>query len=132
MEPPQFPGRFITYTVQPGDSLNSISQRFGITIDELCSANEWSDCSAHVLLPNDSVIIPSGATLPVDDEGVPLCDDGSTRPAHVLAEGDTPASVAEQFGVTVPTLEDANAANPGYSAFVVGTVIWGPCDTRSG
>lgn len=122
----------ITYTVQPGDSLNSISQRFDVTIEEICDANGWDDCAAHVLLPNDSVIIPSGATLPVDDSGIPLCDDGTSRSTHTLVAGDTPASVAERFGLTVAALAEANAANPAYSTFVIGAVIWGPCDSSAG
>lgn len=32
-------GAPITYTIQPGDSLSSIAQKFGITVDELVKAN---------------------------------------------------------------------------------------------
>jgi|GEM_PF-3147694 len=42
---------------------------------------------------------------------------------YVILEGDTPASVAEKFGVMVEELDLWNADRPDYAAFVVGTAI---------
>lgn len=72
-----------------------------------------------------------GATLPpVDPAGTT-----TTMPMNMYAimEGDTPASVADMFGVTVEELQLWNANRPEFESFIVGglivvggTVTWMP------
>ncbi len=42
---------------------------------------------------------------------------------YILVQGDTPSTVAAKFGLTVDELAGANANNPGFDSFVVGTEI---------
>ncbi len=45
------------YTVQPGDTLSSLAERFGTTVEELVAANGMTD--PNELQPGQSLIIPS-------------------------------------------------------------------------
>lgn len=51
-----------TYTVRPGDTLNSIATRFGITAQEIMDANGL--LNPNVLEVNQVLIIPPGAEAP--------------------------------------------------------------------
>lgn len=115
------------HVVQSGESVSAIASLYGISVTDLCEANAWSDCANHLLLPGDVVTIPAGASLPVDSDGIPLCPDGTERSHVELSSGDTPAAVAQQLGVTLPDLDQANVLNPAYEAFNVGAVVWAPC-----
>ena len=52
-DPPEAP---VNYTVQQGDTLFSIAQRFGISLDELIVANEIGD--PNVIYEGDTLTIP--------------------------------------------------------------------------
>jgi murein DD-endopeptidase MepM/ murein hydrolase activator NlpD len=72
------------YTVQEGDTLNGIALEFGIEVETLLYANPDIRANPHSLAIGDEITI-----LPVD--GV----------LHVVEEGDTLESVAEEYGTTV-------------------------------
>lgn len=59
----RFPGEQ-EYTVQAGDSLASIADRYGITLEQLINYNEFDDGADHVLLPGDRLLVPPGALVP--------------------------------------------------------------------
>src|SRR5687767_259454 len=69
-----------TYTVQSGDNLSRIAQRFGVSLDDLMDANNISD--ANVIRLGQVLIIPGagGAT--------------STRAAITATPSATPPAVA--------------------------------------
>lgn len=46
------------YTVQPGDSLRGIAERFGVTVAALLEANDLSPAEADSLRPGQELIIP--------------------------------------------------------------------------
>ncbi|MBE0466453.1 MAG: LysM peptidoglycan-binding domain-containing protein [Candidatus Desulforudis sp.] len=77
-----------TYTVQPGDSLFKIAQRFGISTQELQSANG---------LGNRTVIVP----------GQQLNIPGS--PTHVVRSGESLFKIAARYGISTQDLMRANA-----------------------
>ena len=70
----------ITYTVEPGDTLTSISEKFAVSIDTIRWANNLQ--SIHDIYPKDELKI-----LPVS--GV----------AHKVKSGETIYSVAKKYGV---------------------------------
>jgi LysM repeat protein len=79
------------YTVQPGDDLSQIAQKFGLTVPELAAYNDLS-------------------TTSVIDSGQLLCINDGT---YVTQPGDTLVSIAGRFGVTLSALEEANnVTNP--------------------
>jgi nucleoid-associated protein YgaU len=46
------------YTVQPGDSLRGIAERFGVTVAALLEANDLTPAEADSLRPGQELIIP--------------------------------------------------------------------------
>jgi LysM repeat protein len=50
------------YTVKPGDTLGSIAQRFGVTLDELMAANGITN--ANLLNAGDNLVIPVPGSVP--------------------------------------------------------------------
>jgi LysM repeat protein len=76
------------YTVQPGDTLWGIAQKFGTTVDAVASAN-------HIPDPN---LIYEGETFVINGAGV----------HYRVRLGDTLARIAERFGTTVEALASAN------------------------
>lgn len=78
------------YTVQPGDTLSDLADRFGTTVDELAAANGLTDPNA--LQPGQTLIIPSLLRAPA-------------TPAAPTAEGSpTPESSPGPSPSPSPTL----------------------------
>lgn len=76
-----------TYTVQPGDSLFKIAQRFGISTQELQSANGLGNRT--VIMPGQQLNIPGSAT-------------------HVVRSGESLFKIATQYGLSYRDLMQAN------------------------
>lgn len=97
--PPQTcpPGTF-RYTVQPGDSMWKIAQRFGVSLDALIRANpQISDPS--LIYPGQIVCVPGGTP----SHG---CPPGSFT--YTVKPGDSMWSIAKKFGVSLDALIRAN------------------------
>ena len=52
------------YTVQAGDSLASIADRYGITLEQLINYNQFADGADHLLLPGEQLLVPPAALVP--------------------------------------------------------------------
>lgn len=95
MEPPGGPPPGgIIYTVQSGDSLNRIAQRYGITVPSILNLNN---------IPNPDVIFP-GTKL--------LLPENTREPGmitYVVMPGDTLYHIALRFRTTVPDLIRINS-----------------------
>ena len=52
------------YTVQSGDNLAKIADRFRMSVEIIINYNEWSDGSNHLLVPGETVLIPPGGAIP--------------------------------------------------------------------
>ncbi len=93
-----------TYTVLPGDSLWSISKKFGISIASIRSAN---NISGDIIYPGQSLTIPDRATdaTPAPAPGqtqAPAPTDNTKWPnvTYIVQAGDTATSIARKFGVS--------------------------------
>lgn len=80
------------YTVQSGDSLWSISKKFGITVDELKQAN---NLTSNLLSIGQNLYIPSKET-------------DVTTGEYVVKSGDTLYAIAQKYGTTVDNLKSIN------------------------
>lgn len=92
--------QYITYVIQPGDTLSGIAQRFGTTVSALADLNGISD-------PDK---IYAGNTIRVPENG----SSGSSGPVYyTIRPGDTLSGIALKYGTTVSALADLNGiSNP--------------------
>ncbi|CEP67645.1 Spore coat assembly protein SafA [Moorella glycerini] len=101
------PGGFY-YTVQPGDSMYSIAQKFNVSLDALIAANPQVQ-DPNLIYPGQVLCIPVKPIMP--------CPNGFI---YVVKPGDTLSSIARKFGTTVdqilaanPQITDPNLIYPG-------------------
>jgi LysM repeat protein len=100
-----------TYTVQWGDWLNKIAQRFGITTQALLAANPG--INPNRIYPGQVLKIPdSGAPGPTPAPGAPTPTTPSGPTTYTVQRGEWFYAIARKFGVSVPALQ---AANPGVN-----------------
>jgi LysM repeat protein len=103
------------YIVAPGDTLSRIAQRFGVSLWDLAAVN-------HIPNPNhiyvgQQLIIPAPGYYPPQQ---PPPQPPPYHPPHqgayyTVTYGDTMASIAARFGVTIQALSSANGIyNPNY------------------
>ena len=90
-------------TVQPGDSIGIIAERYGVTVDAILAANGMSTSLIH---PGDIIKVPY-----IDAVGGPAELGSRTPPGftwYALREGETLSSVAGRFGLSISALVGAN------------------------
>ena len=80
------------YTVKSGDSLWSISKKFGVSVSELKEAN---NLSSNLLSIGQNLIIPGKVSEKESDE-------------YAVQKGDTLYSIARKFNTTVDNLKSLN------------------------
>lgn len=99
-------GETFNYTVQAGDSLGAIAQRFGVSVDTLVQLNGITDPNALTL--GQQLKIPGSAQASTGSTGT---TGGSTT--YTVQAGDTLAAIARRFNTTVEELVRLNnIANP--------------------
>ncbi len=90
---------YITHTVQRGETLGVIAQRYGTTIAELMRINSISN-------PN---LIHPGQVLKVPNNAGSSSGSNSGEPRiYIVRRGDTLSQIAARYGVTVATIAAAN------------------------
>ena len=91
----------ITYTVKRGDSLWSIANSFGTTVQTLRDLNNLTTDTLQI---GQVLLVPSasGDTDEGEDNNIPIT-------TYTVKQGDSLWSIANSFGVTVQDLKDANS-----------------------
>ncbi len=90
-----------TYTVQSGDTLQLIAERFSVTIDDLAAKN-------GILDPNN-IFAGQKLELPQPDERVtPPPAPGPEGDEYIVKAGDTLFAIAQELGVNVEDLAEIN------------------------
>ena len=89
-----------SYTVQSGDSLYLIAQRFGVTVSALKSANR---IYGDQIYPGRRLVIPGEASTSTSASA-------STRTStkYTVVFGDNPYSISRRFGVSLDVIRRAN------------------------
>lgn len=93
------------YTVKSGDSLWSISRKFGITVDELKNAN---NLSSNLLSIGQNLIIPGKDLDAIGEE-------------YVVKRGDTLYSIARKYNTSVDNIKSIN--NITTDSLAIGQII---------
>ena len=92
------PAAATPYTVVAGDTLWSISSRFGTSVSALRSANNLA-----------SDILSIGQTLLIPAAGVkPAAPEPAAATSYTVVAGDTVWSISSRFGISVSSLRSAN------------------------
>ena len=136
------------YVVQAGDVPVNVAARYNISLEDLSNLNGWAGCTLTACgqfpFPGETIVVPAtgGTTVTADPspadpaadtdtavdtgevgEPIPTSGDNCEAGSYVIASGDIPITVAEQFDVTLEELNAANATNPSYTSFIVGETI---------
>lgn len=92
----------VAYTVQPGDTISSIANRFGLRTVDVLTANGLSWRS--VIYPGQTLSLTAGASpMP---PAAPAATGSATT--HTVAAGDTVFSIAQRHGTSVDAVLAAN------------------------
>ncbi|MDR3573321.1 MAG: LysM peptidoglycan-binding domain-containing protein [Anaerolineaceae bacterium] len=100
-----------TYIVQPGDSLGSIANRFGVSLIALEDDNPQIT-NPSLIFSGQVINIPAGGVIPVTGGGggggiiEPTVEPGTRT--YIVQSGDFMISIANRFGVSLTALEEAN------------------------
>jgi murein DD-endopeptidase MepM/ murein hydrolase activator NlpD len=89
------------YTVQPGDTLYAIAERFGSTVEAIAAANDLADPS--LISVGQRLRIPTAVP-----ERVPGIEARPDRRLHPVRQGETLPFLAFRYGTTVWHLQRAN------------------------
>ncbi|OYX58409.1 MAG: hypothetical protein B7Y93_01625 [Micrococcales bacterium 32-70-13] len=109
------------YTVEPGDTVSSIAQRFGISTASVLALNGLSWKST--IFPGQVLVL---TTAPVKTTGTPAPTTSGGR--YSIVKGDTLSAIAARFGVSTQSILDANGLTwtsivyPGQTIVIPGRV----------
>jgi LysM repeat protein len=91
-----FPASAASYTVQPNDTLWSIAQQFGTTVDTLVSANNLAN--PDYLSVGMVLDVPNNSTA---------CTASDTT--YTVQPGDSLTAISQQFNISIDALAQANS-----------------------
>ncbi|MFN8373427.1 MAG: LysM peptidoglycan-binding domain-containing protein [Anaerolineae bacterium] len=123
------------YVLQPGDTLDGVAQQFDVSYQSLLRANDITN--AQNVPAGTVLIIPSDAPAygvfpPLEGSEVDLgTGGGATSTTYVVQEGDTYQSIAEDFGIEVLDLLQANNITSVTGSPEVGTELVIPASQDS-
>lgn len=121
-----FTSQTASHQVQKGETLYSISRKYGISVGELCSANNISTSS--VIKTGQNLKIPTkNSSETKNSQKVEKTD------TYIVKKGDTLYGIAKRFGVSVETLTIMNKMS-GSNTIKVGQCLivpLAPCESKS-
>ncbi|MBN1430875.1 MAG: LysM peptidoglycan-binding domain-containing protein [Anaerolineae bacterium] len=91
-----------THVVQPGETLFSIARSYGLTVEQLASANGITN--PNLIYAGQVLTIPGGGS----SEGTSGNTGTINTSSYTVARGDTLSQIAQRFGTTVATLAQLN------------------------
>jgi membrane-bound lytic murein transglycosylase D len=96
----------VVYTVQPGDSLLAISQRFGVTVGDL---RRWNGVDSNLIYPGERLVVRS---LRAQDQPTVAGAEAAPPAVYTVRPGDSLWSIAQAFHVSVNRLALWNHLSP--------------------
>lgn len=97
-----------THVVQPGENLFRIALRYGLEVAVIAQvngiANTWQIYSGQVL----TIPVPGSAPAPAEAPSVEAAPPPTSAATHTVTGGETLASIARRYGLTVDQLASLN------------------------
>jgi LysM repeat protein len=115
--PQTIPPEGTAYTVQPGDALSLIGERFGIPWLLIAQANNIQPPD-YIITPGQVLIIP------------PLPEPSAGAEFYIVQSGDTITSIAQAIGIEPTLLADYNNIAD-WNSIQIGQVIYIPADENA-
>lgn len=94
------------YVVQAGDTLTQIASRYGVSQQDLLSANNLINPSLIVV--GQRLLIPEVAAAPAAASPATTAAATTLPAVHVVKPGETLSAIAAQYGLTTAALAEAN------------------------
>lgn len=88
----------IKYTVKSGDTLSSIANRFGVSVNDITG---YSSGNPNLIYQGEVLTIGGGAKAPA-----------TTTRTYTVQSGDTLSSIASKFGVSTSDISGYRSGNP--------------------
>lgn len=101
--PPALAGGFALVTLEQGDSLSHVAERYGVSSEALMEANQLDDALVH---PGDRLRVPLAEATGGTEEAAPEPPPDFRR--HVLRSNETLSEVVARFDVDMEALVGAN------------------------
>lgn len=120
----------LTYQIQPGDTLSVIAEQYGTTVDAILDINPGVE--PETLRVGYVLLIPAGTLTPTP---TPTLNPRLPTPTpgafvfHVVEQGETLGTIAEEYGVSVALIREANDIPIGEDTIRVGQVLVIPVGT---
>jgi LysM repeat protein len=113
---------FVTYTVQPGDTLGRIAAEFGTTVDAIVQANGLSNPNLIAVGQQLQIPVGGGGGPAAPLVSAPAAPAPAPPSTYTVQPGDTLSAIAARHGTSVTHLVNINAiANPNILS--IGQVI---------
>jgi LysM repeat protein len=127
-----------TYTVQKGDNLNAIADRFGTTAQAIVAANQLTSTNIYVnqklqipsIQARGSGVQPAQPAVPTsyNTQGTARAPSKQGEQLHRVRAGETVASIALKYGYTEERLRQINGMAPNAVAMIGQLVKVSDCD----
>lgn len=115
---PQAAPQCIYHTVQPGEWVNQIARRYGVSPQAIINVNNLQPPS-YIIYPGQVLCIPQGTTPPPPPPG--QCQ------TYTVRRGDTLSGIAVRYGTTWQALAALNHIPPPYTIFPGQVLRVPPC-----
>jgi len=83
------------YTIQSGDTLSGIAQKYGTSVSQLCELNNISN--PNLIYAGNTIIVKSNKTV-----------DANNKQCYTVQAGDTLSGIAQKYGTTYQELARKN------------------------
>jgi LysM repeat protein len=100
-------GEAISHTVASGETLSGLAQQYGVSQDDIKSANP--KIAQRGLRMGDVVSIPAaGGIIPSNDEASATAESSSDAIEHTVVSGETLSGLAEKYHVSIAEIKRQN------------------------
>ena len=99
------------HVVQAGETLSQIAGLYGLTAESIAAKNRLDDPNA--ILAGQRLVLPQ-----LDETFTPVDGGGQAEDEYVVQEGDTLYAIAQEFGLSVEALAEANDIEDQSQLFV--------------